>query len=155
MKKAIYYLLLSLLSFSTFGQVDSIFHSKKELAVNTKEDVGSPYKKYEFLFTVTEIQPSYINGGTNGFLKYIKDNLVFPKKAKENKVQGRVVVQFVVEKNGTVGFVKLLERLDYGCDEEAIRLIRTCGQWNPAIQNKMEVDCLFVVPIEFNYKKHR
>ncbi|HVS94819.1 MAG TPA: TonB family protein [Mucilaginibacter sp.] len=76
------------------------------------------------VFSAVEQDPTY-PGGLRKWFNYIKTNLHYPEKAKENQVEGKVFVSFIVEKDGTVTFPKVVRGIGNGCDEEAVRLLKT------------------------------
>ncbi|MEM6735155.1 MAG: energy transducer TonB [Bacteroidota bacterium] len=71
-------------------------------------------------------------GGLNGWTKYLKENLKYPREARRNNITGRVFLEFVVEEDGSVTNIKVLRSLGYGCDKEAIRLLSETPKWIPA-----------------------
>lgn len=100
-------------------------------------------------YTQTETPPSF-KGGMEAFYKYIGDNFKLPKAAKQNKVKGRIVLQFIVEKDGSISNIKILNDLEYGTGEEAVRVLEKSPKWNPGIQNGKAVRVQFTLPIELN-----
>jgi periplasmic protein TonB len=96
---------------------------------------------------ITEEMPSFV-GGDNALYDFSK-NIIYPLKAKENNVEGRVVVKFIIEKDGAVSNIEIIRKLGFGCDEEVIRLIKTMPKWNPAKQSGKPVRVYFTMPISF------
>ena len=88
-------------------------------------------------------------GGNAGMLKYIRENLRYPQAALENNVQGRVIVQFVVNKDGKVTNVQILKGIDHLCDQEAVRVIESMPQWIPGKHNGVAVPVYYLVPVTF------
>lgn len=88
-------------------------------------------------------------GGEAALLKYISDNLKYPSKAAENMIQGRVVVQFVVTKTGSIGDVKILRGKDPDLDKEAIRVVKTLPKFAPGKIHGIPVDVWYTVPVSF------
>ena len=90
-------------------------------------------------------------GGIEALYKFIEDNMIYPKEALENKIEGRVFTTFVVEKDGEISDIKILRGLGYGCDEEAIRIIKLMPKWKPAVllPKKTKVRQQFNLPIRF------
>lgn len=84
--------------------------------------------------------------------KYLAENLTYPEQAQENRVEGKVVVQFVVEKDGSLSDIKVIrgQELGNGIPEEAIRVIRKMPKWKPATQSGAPVRSYLTVPISFN-----
>ena len=100
------------------------------------------------VFTVVEEMPVF-PGGSKKLLKYIADNIKYPEKAKKDKVQGRVFITFVVEKDGSVSDVKLLRGIGSGCDEESMRVVRNMPNWTPGKQRGKPVRVQYNLPIKF------
>ncbi|MEN9523672.1 MAG: hypothetical protein RL065_2049 [Bacteroidota bacterium] len=103
------------------------------------------------IFTFAEIMPSY-PGGEEKMYEFIQDNLKYPTRAKDNQTEGRVMVQFVVLENGSIGEVKTVnkKRLGDGCEESAMEVIRKMKSWNPGKQNGKAVQVWYTVPIQFS-----
>ncbi len=100
------------------------------------------------IFMVVEEMPEY-PGGINELNKYIARNIRYPSIARENGVSGRVFVSFVVEPTGDVSNVKILRGIGAGCDEEAIRVVKSLPKWKPGKQRGKPVRVSFNVPINF------
>ena len=100
------------------------------------------------IFTAVEKQPLF-PGGEAGFGKYLQKNLRYPAIARENNVQGRVVLTFVVERDGSLTDIKVLRPLGSGTDEEAIRVLKSSPKWSPGIQNGRPVRVQYSIPINF------
>lgn len=88
-------------------------------------------------------------GGDNALHKFISSNLRYPESAIDNGIVGRVFVQFVVNSSGIITSVKVLRGIGGGCDEEAIRVIKSMPKWLPGKQNGSPVRVQFVLPIVF------
>ena len=82
-------------------------------------------------------------------LTFIESEMKYPKIAKENGIQGRVFVTFVVERDGSISNVKAMRGIGFGCDEEAIRVIQSMPKWKPARQRGETVRCSYIIPILF------
>jgi protein TonB len=95
-----------------------------------------------------EIMPEFV-GGMDAWAKFLGKNLRYPIQARDEGIQGRVTVSFVVEKNGELSNVKVLRGIGYGCDEEAIRVIKKSPFWKPGFQNGRPVRVSYVMPIVF------
>lgn len=102
----------------------------------------------EKIFDMVEQMPQF-PGGDAELLKYIADHLKYPVIAAENGVQGRVICQFIVGKDGKVRDVKILKTLDPYCDKEAVRVMATMPHWIPGKQNGKAVAVKYTVPITF------
>ncbi len=86
----------------------------------------------------------------NGSIEdYLASNLHYPESARSSNIEGRVVVQFVVNENGSVSDVQLMRGIGGGCDEEAVRIISSMPKWRSGKQNGKAVKVLFTLPIKF------
>ena len=102
----------------------------------------------EKIYDVAEIMPEF-PGGAAAMLQWIQNNMRYPQVALDNGIQGRVFVQFVVEKDGTRSNVKVMRTIDECLNPEAIRLVNAMPKWTPAKQNGQVVRCRFTLPITF------
>ena len=101
------------------------------------------------IFVVVEENPQFPNGGTAGLLQYLGKNIKYPTIPQENGTQGRVTVQFVVNKDGSIVDVKVIRGVDPYLDKEAVRVIYTMQKWIPGKQRGVPVRCKFTVPVTF------
>ncbi|WP_304302305.1 M56 family metallopeptidase [Phocaeicola plebeius] len=102
----------------------------------------------EEVFMVAEQMPEF-PGGMKELLKFLQDNLKYPENAMKNNVQGRVIVQFVVEKDGTLTEFKVARSVDPDLDAEALRVLQTMPKWKPGMQRGKIVRVKFTVPVSF------
>lgn len=100
------------------------------------------------IFTNVEQLPRF-PGGDAAFGNFLRKNLMYPAVARENNIQGRVIVNFVVEKDGSLTDIKVLRGLEGGLSEEAIRVLKRTPKWEPGIQNGRPVRVSFTIPILF------
>lgn len=100
------------------------------------------------VFEVVEQMPSF-PGGPAALTKYLSDNIKYPVVAQENGVQGRVVVSFVVERDGSITDVKVARSVDPSLDREAMRVVRSMPHWIPGKQNGSAVRVKYNVPVSF------
>lgn len=110
----------------------------KEVAA---EETTKPYQ-------VVEQMPSF-PGGEAKLIEYLSKNIRYPVVAQENGIQGRVVIRFVVSKNGKVTEAEIVKALDPACDREALRLVHSMPDWIPGKQNGVAVPVYFTIPIVF------
>ncbi len=101
-----------------------------------------------YSFAAIEVQPEFA-GGQTGWGKYLQRSLRYPEMAKENNISGRVTMQFVVEKDGSLTDIKVLRGIGGGCDEEAIRVLKNGPKWKPGVQNGRPVRVSFIQAIVF------
>jgi TonB family protein len=111
---------------------------------------GSADDKSDYSGTTLEFaEPA---GGKKSFQKYLEEEMEYPVQAIQNKVEGKVTVQFSVDPSGELGEFKILKSLGYGCDEEVIRLIKEGPKWNPSkrnlqpVKDKVKVRLKFKIP---------
>lgn len=78
-------------------------------------------------------KPAVPLGGLQALYQHIQKNLKYPDLARIRGIEGRVFVEFIVEKNGTVDHLKIIKGIDKACDKEAIRLIKSFAKWNPGL----------------------
>lgn len=101
------------------------------------------------IFVNVEIQPSPPDG-MEGFLKYIGKTYRYPAQAESQGVSGRVVLTFVVERDGSLTDIKIIRNLGYGTGEEAINVLKKAKKWSPGIQNGRPVRVQYTLPIVLN-----
>ena len=102
------------------------------------------------VFEVVEEMPEFPGGGMSALMSYLKDNMRYPASAKEKGTQGRVTVQFVVDKDGSIKEPKLLRSVDKDMDAEALRLISNMPKWKPGRQKGQPVAVKYTVPVMFS-----
>lgn len=100
-------------------------------------------------YTEVENMPQY-PGGMDSLISYLASNIVYPKEAKENGTSGKVMVGFVIEKDGDVKEVNVIKGIGDGCDEEAARVIDEMPDWNPGSKDGKPVRVSYVIPISFS-----
>lgn len=121
--------------------------------LKAKEDIAAPEPPKHVveetkIFTVVEQMPMY-PGGDGALMGYLRDNIKYPTVAAENGVQGRVVVGFVVERDGSITDVNILRGVDPSLDREAMRVVKSMPRWNPGKQNGSAVRVKYQVPVSF------
>jgi protein TonB len=82
-------------------------------------------------------------------MTYVSENLKYPVKASRMDIQGRVFVQFVVEKDGSLTDIQVVKGIGAGCDEEAVRVIKNAPRWEPGKQRGRPVRVKMILPIVF------
>ena len=111
------------------------------MAIHSEAQTNKVYDK-------VEVMPEY-PGGMEALFEYMKNNVKYPEKAKEQKIEGRVVVGFIVEKDGSVTDVHIAKSIDPSLDKEAIRLVESMPKWIPGKSNGSNVRCKYTIPITF------
>ena len=101
------------------------------------------------IFNAVEINPEF-PGGDAAFNKYLSTHIRYPSVAKENNVQGRVFIQFVVERDGSLTDLKALRDPGSGLGDEAMRILKTMPKWKPGVQNGKAVRVQYTVPVNFS-----
>ena len=105
-------------------------------------------KEKDTIFKVVEVMPVF-PGGEKKLMSYLGNNIKYPEKAKKDGVKGRVFITFVVEKDGRIDNVELLRGIGSGCDEEAMRVIKSMPKWSPGMTNGEPVRVQYNLPIKF------
>lgn len=121
--------------------------------LKAKEDIAAPEPPKHVveetkIFTVVEQMPMF-PGGDGALMGYLRDNIHYPTVAAENGVQGRVVVGFVVERDGSITDVNILRGVDPSLDREAMRVVKSMPKWTPGKQNGSAVRVKYQVPVSF------
>ena len=100
------------------------------------------------VFDVVEEMPSF-PGGNGALMSYLNSNVKYPVVAQENGVQGRVIISFVVERDGSISDVKVARSVDPSLDREAQRVVKSMPRWTPGKQNGQTVRVKYTVPVVF------
>lgn len=120
--------------------------------LKAKEEIAQPEppknEEENKVFDVVEEQPSF-PGGQGALMAWLNDNIKYPVVAAENGIQGKVIVQFVVGKNGSISNVKVLRSVDPSLDKEAVRVVSNMPNWTPGKQNGASVNVRFTLPVTF------
>ena len=105
-------------------------------------------KMKEKAFDVVEQMPQY-PGGPQALFNYISENIRYPKEAKDNNEQGRVIITFVVKKDGSIDDAKVVKSVSSSLDTEALRVLNAMPNWTPGRQNGEAVNVKYTIPITF------
>jgi len=105
----------------------------------------------EEIFTIVENMPEF-PGGTKKLFQYLGKNIKYPAMAKDAGIKGKVYVTFVVDKDGSIADVKVLRGIGGGCDEEALRVVKSMPKWSPGKQRGKPVRVQYNLPINFILK---
>lgn len=100
------------------------------------------------IFTVVE-ESATPKGGMNAFYKYVGEKVKYPPQARRMGIEGRVFVEFVIGKDGSLTDVKAIKGIGAGCDEEAVRIVQSAPAWNPGKQRGKPVKQRYTLPIIF------
>ena len=140
---------------TAFGQKDNekgtedrnVTRTLKEEVV-VEKPVEKPKEVKEEVFRSVEQMPQF-PGGEQALMKYLQSHINYPPMAAENNVQGKVVVQFVVDKTGKVGEVKVVRSVDKDLDREAVRVCKSLPKFTPGRQNGQAVSVWYTLPVTF------
>ena len=140
---------------TAFGQKDNekgtedrnVTRTLKEEVV-VEKPVEKPKEVKEEVFRSVEQMPQF-PGGEAALMKYLQSHINYPPMAAENNVQGKVVVQFVVDKTGKVGEVKVVRSVDKDLDKEAVRVCKSLPKFTPGRQNGQAVSVWYTLPVTF------
>ena len=102
----------------------------------------------DVIVDVAEIMPEF-PGGSAELLKYLSSHIKYPTMSQEMGSQGRVIVQFVVDKDGSITSPTVVRGVDAYLDKEAIRVISSMPKWRPGVQNGKKVRVKYTVPVVF------
>jgi TonB family protein len=103
------------------------------------------------VFTIVEVMPEF-PGGNEKLSTVLSQRIQYPDFARDNNIQGKVYVQFVVNKDGSISDVKVMRGIGGGCDEEAVRAIKTLPKWKPGEQRGKPVRTRFILPVSFHLR---
>ena len=130
--------------------------AKSNIVVGEAAPPPPPAPKQEVsnkVFDVVEVPPSF-PGGQAALLSWLSSHIKYPPIAQENGVQGRVVVQFVVERDGSVSGVQVVRSVDPSLDREAARVVSSMPKWTPGKQNGSAVRVKYTVPVTFKLQNN-
>ncbi len=124
--------------------------TNKELVITAlKPEKAATTFNEDPVFTVVEEMPQFV-GGEEAMYKFIGSNINYPIEAKKEGIQGRVVVTFIIEKDGQISNVEILSGIGGGCDEESIRVIKNMPKWIAGKQRGENVRVAYNLPFKFN-----
>lgn len=107
-----------------------------------------PVEEPDVIFDIVETDPSPI-GGISAFYKHVAKHMKYPNQARRMGVEGKVYVQFVIDKSGKLTDVHAIKGIGAGCDEEAVRVIKNSPDWSPGKQRGRPVKVRMILPITF------
>lgn len=119
--------------------------------INTKSFAQTPTDTTQEVITMAEVMPQFPEGEEEMY-DFINKNLLYPKLAKENGIEGRVIVRFIVQKSGYIDKIEIIRKLGWGCDEEVLRMIQLMPKWSPGKVNGKPVAVYFTLPVTFKLK---
>ena len=129
--------------------------TKKTLQMNNGKNKNSDPTKTngdDNVFVVVEKQPEF-PGGVEALMSYLGDNIKYPEEAHKNGIEGRVIANFIVNKDGSISDVNVVQGLDPLLDAEAVRVLSLMPIWKPGTQRGEAVNVRFTIPVVFRLKK--
>jgi len=148
-------------SYSAFAQIEEV---KEEAITESKKSEKSKKSKKAStkIYKIVEEHPRFYSEecetlsnaarnkcATDAMLKFISDNISYPKKAKKKGITGTVVINFVVDANGEIKEAKILRDIGAGCGKEALRIVSIMPPWTPGKKESKPVAVYFNIPIKF------
>jgi len=121
-----------------------------EVPVNSNDLLSE--EDENFVFTVVERMPRF-PGGDEALINYMQEKIEYPSDALKRGYEGRVLVSFVIEKDGSISSAEVLRGIVASLDEEALRIIRGMPKWEPGRQNDKEVSVKYTLPVRFTLPK--
>ena len=118
------------------------------LMVNTNAMAQSKKIANDKVLEKAEVMPQF-PGGDQAMMKFVAENVQYPQEARDKEISGRVMVGFIVEKDGSVNEVKVVKGIGGGCDEEAVRVVKAMPKWKPGKQKGKPVRVHYTLPLTF------
>lgn len=118
------------------------------LTVNTTAMAQNNKTAKDKVYEKAEIMPEF-PGGEQAMMDFVAKNVTYPKEAMEKEISGRVLVGFIVEKDGSITETEVVKGIGGGCDEEALRVVKAMPKWKPGKQEGKPVRVHFLLPIIF------
>ena len=135
---------------SEYGYNKDVVETEADEVIEIVEEV-EPEPVTEDVYTVVEKMPSF-PGGEAKLYEYLGENIKYPLMAKESGVQGKVYIQFVVEKDGSITEVNVARGIGGGCDKEALRVTAEMPKWSPGEQRGKKVRVKYTLPIVYQLR---
>jgi TonB family protein len=111
-------------------------------------ELQTPYPENQEIHRVVEVQPKP-KDGIPALMRYFGENIRYPEEARKKGIEGKVFLQFVVQKDGSINNIQVLKGLGNGCDEEAVRVLKSMPAWQPGSQKGKHVNVMMSLPINF------
>ena len=139
-------------SFQAQAQTEEIFDMEDAVSpIGEDVQTNDIADMEEKIFIVTEVMPEF-PGGEEARMKFLRDNLIYPSEMMEKGIGGRVIVSFVVEKDGSITNIEVVKSVHELLDAEAVRVIKLMPKWTHAIHIGKHVRVRFRIPINFTLK---
>ena len=118
------------------------------LMVNTNAMAQNKKAANDKVLEKAEVMPEF-PGGEQAMMDYVSKNVVYPNEAQEKGISGRVLVSFVIEKDGSISEAKVVKGIGGGCDEEAVRVVKAMPKWKPGKDKGKPVRVSYMMPFTF------
>ena len=118
------------------------------LMVNTNAMAQNKKKANDKVLEKAEVMPEY-PGGDQAMMDFVAKNVQYPQEARDKEISGRVLVSFIVEKDGSIADVKVVKGIGGGCDEEAVRVVKAMPKWKPGKDKGKPVQVSYMMPFTF------
>lgn len=145
-----------LFTFVAFNKADgNTITSNDTLVIGSAAQLSfelSDTTKKELPFMVVEVKPSFMGGDENTFTRWVAERLVYPAEARASKIQGRVILQFLIDDKGKVQDVKVIRGVNKLLDEEAVRVVSLSPVWIPGKHKGESVSVVYVFPVIFQLR---
>jgi protein TonB len=156
MKKTLFLVIFTLFCIGnmyaqTYSTDENITESDSTKTTNTEDNEDEYIEQ-----TVVHYQPTYpeFPGGMTELMKFIQENMQYPKIAIKKGIEGRVICQFTVTKDGSIENIIVVRGLHKSLDKEAIRIIKKMPKWKPGEDfNGQTIDCKYTIPVKFKLNK--
>jgi len=112
-----------------------------------------PEEEPEEVYQFVEVAPSF-PGGNKALRQFLREHLKYPEMARNNNIEGTVVVEMVIEADGSISDIRVLRGLGGGCTDEVIRIINLMPKWNPGVQAGRKVPVWVALPVKFELEIH-
>lgn len=119
--------------------------------IQEQEEIGEKEPEIEVIEDFVDKKPSF-PGGEQKLYEFLSKNITYPQMAKQANIQGKVFIQFVVEKDGSITNVKVMRGIGSGCDKEAERVIKKMPKWSPGWKDGLTVRTRFNIPVFYKLK---
>lgn len=132
------------------ADIDAFWNRLDSLESNEVPDTVIQYNQPESdrVFSVVEQMPSF-PGGMGAMMQYLSSNIKYPKEAEKKGIQGRVLLSFIVQTDGSITDVRISKSVDPSLDKEAIRVVKSMPKWIPGRQNGEPVRVKYTFPVTF------
>ena len=118
------------------------------LMVNTNAMAQNKKAANDKVLEKAEVMPEF-PGGEQAMMKFVAENVQYPQEARDKEISGRVLVSFIVEKDGSIADVKVVKGIGGGCDEEAVRVVKAMPKWKPGKDKGKPVRVSYMMPFTF------